>query len=145
MSSRFLLLSLWRSLCKCYAACIGSWLERISSFKQMPPASFPFFPFVLQQTTDSLIWFWSRFKISVSRCTHFIQATLHFNMCKWVKKLYLNFMDGILQKLAPHRDTTLVVLLTPALLAQTLRLEAGKRPVVRDGHRHGWLARTERR
>lgn len=53
-------------------------------------------------------------------------------------------MDGLpsLQSLGPHRDVPLAVGHTPALLAQTLRLEAGERPVVRDGHslsRHGLL------
>lgn len=53
-------------------------------------------------------------------------------------------MDGLplLQTLAPHGDVSLVVGHSPAFLAQTLRLEAGERPVVRDGHaasRHGSL------
>lgn len=53
-------------------------------------------------------------------------------------------MDGLplFQTLGPHRDAPLAVAHTPALLAQTLRLEAGERPVVRDGHslsRHGLL------
>lgn len=61
-----------------------------------------------------------------------------------ISKPYLHFVDGLalLQILAPHRDSPLVVGHTPALLTQTLRLEAGKRPVIRDGHslpRHGSL------
>lgn len=59
-------------------------------------------------------------------------------------------MDGLplLQILAPHLDTPLVVAHNPALLAQTLRLEAGKCAVVRDGHslsRHGLLPRRRER
>lgn len=55
---------------------------------------------------------------------------------------HLNFVDGLpfLQTLGEHRDAPLVVVDTPAFLAQTLRLEAGKRPVIRYGHslsRHG--------
>lgn len=62
-----------------------------------------------------------------------------------VKQSHLNFVDGLplLQTLAPHRDVSLAVGQTPAFLAQTLRLEAGERLVVRDGHtlsRHGSLA-----
>ncbi len=58
------------------------------------------------------------------------------------KQSHLNFVDGLplLQILAPHSDPSLVVPLAPALLAQTLRLEAGECLVVRDGHsvsRHG--------
>lgn len=58
-------------------------------------------------------------------------------------------MDGLplLKTLAPHRDAPLVVVHNPALLAQALRLEAGKRPVVRDGHslsRHGLLPGREK-
>lgn len=63
---------------------------------------------------------------------------------------HLDFVDGLplLQILAPHRDPQLAVPQTPALLAQTLRLEAGKCPVVRDGHslsRHGSLPRRRER
>lgn len=59
---------------------------------------------------------------------------------------HLDFVDGLplLQSLSPHRDAPLVVVHAPAFLAQTLRLEAGERPVVRDGHspsRHGSLQR----
>lgn len=55
---------------------------------------------------------------------------------KEVRKPHLNFVDGLLrlQILAPHRDTPLVVVHTPALLAQTLHLEAGERSVIRDAH-----------
>lgn len=61
---------------------------------------------------------------------------------KEVRKSHLNFVDGLprLQILAPHRDTPLVVVHTPALLAQTLHLEAGECSVIRDAHsmsRHG--------
>lgn len=61
-----------------------------------------------------------------------------------VQHSHLNLVDGLphLQSLAPHRDTPLVVSNIPAFLTQTLRLEAGERPVVRDGHsasRHGLL------
>lgn len=57
-------------------------------------------------------------------------------------------MDGLpcLQRLAPHRDTQLVVGHIPALLAKTLGLEAGESPVVRDGHslsRHGLIQEKE--
>lgn len=58
---------------------------------------------------------------------------------------HLHFVDSLpfLQTLGPHGDARLAVGETPALLAQTLRLEAGERSVVRDGHRlprhHGWF------
>lgn len=50
---------------------------------------------------------------------------------------YLDSVDrlALLHVLDPHLDAPLVVGQQPALLAQTLRLEAGERPVVRDGHR----------
>lgn len=59
-----------------------------------------------------------------------------------LERSHLHLMDGppLLQTLTPHRDVPLVVGQTPAFLAQTLRLEAGESPVVRDGHtlpRHG--------
>lgn len=66
-----------------------------------------------------------------------------FPTCE-VERSHLNFVNrlALLQTLAPHRDVPLVVGQTPAFLAQTLRLEAGERPVVRDAHtlpRHGSL------
>lgn len=54
---------------------------------------------------------------------------------------HLHFVDRIVDFLAPHRDAPLVVSVDPAILTETLRLEAGKRLVVRNSHsllsRHG--------
>lgn len=61
---------------------------------------------------------------------------------------HLNFVDRVVHFLAPHRDAVLTVGAGPAVLAETLRLEAGERPVVRDTHgtlsRHGRGSRTPR-
>lgn len=75
-----------------------------------------------------------------SECT---DTLMNFYRFQGVEQSHLNFVDGLplLQTLGPHRDAPLAVAHTPALLAQALRLEAGERPVVRDGHslcRHGW-------
>lgn len=57
---------------------------------------------------------------------------------------HLNFVHRLsfLQTMGPHRGGALVIGQAPALLAQTLGFEAGKRPVVRDVYRlrgHGSL------
>lgn len=55
--------------------------------------------------------------------------------------VHLNFVDRIVDFLTAHRDAPLLVGVDPAVLAETLRLEAAKRLVIRDGHgllsRHG--------
>lgn len=54
---------------------------------------------------------------------------------------HLDFVDRVVYFLAPHRDAVLAVSVDPAILTETLRLEAGKCPVVRNSHgrlsRHG--------
>lgn len=61
---------------------------------------------------------------------------------------HLNFVDRVVHLLAPHRDAVLAVSVDPAILAETLRLEAGERPVVRNTHgalsRHGRESRRQR-
>ena len=59
-------------------------------------------------------------------------------------RAHLDLVEGpfFIQTLDPHRGAGLVVRHIPALLTKTLRLEAGKRLVIRDGNtpsRHGLL------
>lgn len=55
--------------------------------------------------------------------------------------VHLNFVDRIVDFLTPHRDAPLIVSVDPAVLTDTLRLEAAKRLVIRNSHsllpRHG--------
>lgn len=84
--------------------------------------------------------------LSLIKCTllayRLVTAQTNILNMRQVKQPYLHFVDGLpfFQTLGPHRCDPLVVGQSPAVLAETLRLEAGERLVVRDGHglrRHG--------
>lgn len=69
---------------------------------------------------------------SDSCCPAFLVHTV-YSVVKHI--VHLNFVDGIVDFLTPHRDAPLIVSVDPAVLTETLRLKAGKRLVVRNSHR----------